>query len=118
MRGQKCGYVYFPTGSFISLVAAVDERSRLEVGIVGDEGMLGTALVLGVNVSPLHALVQGSGPALRMDAAAFRRELESSAALRHDAALEAAACECYRQDNAVYDRILAPRRGPASLRVS
>ena len=80
--GEKCSRVYFPTDSFISLVAAVDDHSRLEVGIVGAEGMVGTSLVLGVNVSPLHALVQGAGPALQMSAAAFRRELERSPALR------------------------------------
>jgi len=205
--GEKCTHVYFPTGSFISLVAAVDEHEheRLEVGIVGDEGMVGTSLVLGVSVSPLHALVQGEGPALRMGAVAFRRELEASAALRHglnryiyvlmnqlaqtalctryhfvearlarwllmtrdrahsgqfsltheflaymlgvrrvgittaarsleqrsvidysrgkitildNKALEAAACECYGQDIAVYARILAPRRGVSALRAS
>lgn len=81
-EGDRCGHVYFPTDSFISLVAALDDGARLEVGIVGDEGMLGTSLILGVDVSPLHALVQGAGPALRMSAAAFRRELERSPALR------------------------------------
>lgn len=80
--GDKCRYVYFPTQSFISLVAAADDRARLEVGIVGDEGMLGTSLILGVSVSPLHAVVQGAGPAWRMTAACFRAELERSPTLR------------------------------------
>jgi hypothetical protein len=56
----------------------------MEVGMVGDEGMLGVSLVLGVNVSLLHAVVQGAGPALRMNAAPFRRELELSSALERD----------------------------------
>ena len=50
--------------------------------MVGDEGMLGTSLVLGVNVSPLHAVVQGAGPAWRMSAALFRNEVTNSAVLR------------------------------------
>mgnify|MGYP001544462247 FL=1 len=50
--------------------------------MVGDEGMLGISLILGVNVSPLHALVQGSGSALRMSAVSFHRELELSSALQ------------------------------------
>jgi len=34
----------------------------------------GIALALGIDESPLHALVQGAGPALRLSANAFRRE--------------------------------------------
>jgi len=80
-HGEKIRYVYFPVGSFISLVEASDSKTRIEVGMVGDEGMLGSSLVLGIDVSPFHALVQGAGPALRMKAATFRKELARSAGL-------------------------------------
>lgn len=80
--GEECRYVYFPTNGFISVVAALDDHARLEVGIIGDEGMLGASLILGVNVSPLHAVVQGAGPAWRMSAASFRREVGHNPALR------------------------------------
>jgi CRP-like cAMP-binding protein len=79
---EQYRYVYFPTGAFIALVAAIGERARLGVGIIGDEGMLGTSLVLGVSIAPQHAWVQGAGTALRMSAAAFRRELTRSTSLR------------------------------------
>jgi CRP-like cAMP-binding protein len=75
-------YAYFPTQGYISLIAPVDGKPILEVGMVGTEGMLGTQLVLGVAMTPLHALVQGGGTALRIGAAAFRRELVHSAALQ------------------------------------
>ena len=75
-------HAYFPTGSFISLVSKIDGQSSLEVGLIGDEGMLGVTLILGVTVSPLHALVQGAGTALRMDAASFVRALEQTPQLR------------------------------------
>jgi len=52
------------------------------VGLVGDEGMLGISLILGVEISPLSALVQGAGLALRMNTAPFRRELAFSPALQ------------------------------------
>lgn len=80
--GRKCRYVYFPVSSFVSLIAALNHHERLEVGIVGAEGMLGTSLILGVDVSPLHAVVQGAGEALRMSDADFRRELARSPSLR------------------------------------
>ena len=80
--GDRIRHVYFPTESFISLVTPIDGSGSLEVGLVGDEGMLGTPLILGVDVSPLRGVVQGAGPALRMDATPFRRELGLSPALQ------------------------------------
>jgi CRP-like cAMP-binding protein len=80
--GQSVPHVYFPLDSFISLIAPIDKDAQLEVGLVGNEGMLGVSLILDVRVSPLRALVQGAGRALRMDAATFRREFERSPELR------------------------------------
>lgn len=82
--GERIRHVFFPTESFVSLTTPADGCASLEVGLVGDEGMLGVTLILGVDVSPLHAVVQGAGPALRMNAATFRRELASSPALQRE----------------------------------
>lgn len=82
LPGEPVRHVYFPTNSFISLVAPVDGYAGLEVGMIGYEGMFGIGLMLGVDVSPMHALVQGAGRALRMSTKQFRRELEDSPALQ------------------------------------
>ena len=56
----------------MSLLTLVEGHLALEVGLVGREGMVGIPLALGIDVSPVRALVQGGGPALRMNAARFR----------------------------------------------
>ena len=80
--GNRLEHAYFPTGSFISLIMPVDHSAALEVGLVGNEGMFGSTLALGVDASPVRAVVQGAGSALRMDAATFLCEVERSHALQ------------------------------------
>jgi CRP-like cAMP-binding protein len=81
-RGQRIRHIFFPIDSFISLIAPVDRRASLEVGLVGDEGMLGVSFLLGVSAAPLHARVQGSGIAWRMEASSFSSLLARSPALQ------------------------------------
>jgi CRP-like cAMP-binding protein len=78
----RLDHVYFPIDCFISMIMPVDSTTSLEVGLVGNEGMFGIPLALGVDVSPVRAVVQGSGSALRLDAAAFSRELRRSETLQ------------------------------------
>jgi CRP-like cAMP-binding protein len=80
--GERIRDVYFPSEGFISQITTIDGHSSLEIGMVGDEGMLGVSLVLGVAVSPLRAVVQGAGPTWRMEAEHFLRELDRSPALQ------------------------------------
>lgn len=75
-------HLYFPIDGFISLIAVVPGSPGVEVGMVGREGMFGAHLALGVATTPLHAVVQGEGSALRIGKVAFRAELARSASLR------------------------------------
>jgi CRP-like cAMP-binding protein len=80
--GDSIKHVYFPNDSLVSLLTLVDRHHALEVGMVGREGMVGAALGLGANTTPVRALVQGSGKALRMRASNFRKEMQHCAALQ------------------------------------
>lgn len=73
--GQAIDVVYFPGVSLVSLLTLVDHHLALEVGMVGQEGLVGLPLALGVDVSPFRALVQGAGSAMRMKAAHFLQAL-------------------------------------------
>ena len=76
-------HVYFPIDCLVSLLTVVEGRRALEVGLVGREGMLGIPLALGVRDSPVRALVQGSGTALRMTSAHFLNEFRHNLPLQH-----------------------------------
>jgi hypothetical protein len=75
--GENIRHVYFPNNSIISLLSAVGEREHLEVGIVGNDGMAGLPVFMGVSTSRTRGLVQGEGSASRMKAAALRKELSN-----------------------------------------
>ena len=74
--------VHFPLSGCIVLVASVSGRAPFEMGLIGNEGMLGATLGLGVRSAPLRAVVQGSGTALRMGVPELERALRESASLR------------------------------------
>jgi CRP-like cAMP-binding protein len=73
-RGAVILDVYFPSSGIVSLLAAVEDRATLEVGLVGREGMVGLPLFMEVKTSGNRAVVQGAGSALKMKARAFRKE--------------------------------------------
>ena len=82
--GETIRHVYFPTDGFIALVTPIDGHSSLEVAMIGSEGMYGIPLMLGVDVTTLHAVVQSSGTAWRMGAERFHSELKRSVALQQE----------------------------------
>jgi len=82
--GERLTYVYFPVRGFISLIMPVGGAASLEVGLIGNEGMFGIPLALGVDMSPVRAVVQGAGSAWRMDAAHFCRELKQNPVLQRE----------------------------------
>jgi CRP-like cAMP-binding protein len=82
--GAQIRHVYFPNDSLVSLLTLVDSHLALEVGMVGREGMVGVPLALGRAVSPVRALVQGAGTAMRMKSARFSEEIRKSPQLQQE----------------------------------
>jgi len=82
--GERIQHVYFPSDSLISLLTVVEGHLALEVGMVGREGMIGVPLALGMDVSPVRALVQGAGAAMRMKSARFCKEIRKNRQLQHE----------------------------------
>ncbi|MEO8331569.1 MAG: Crp/Fnr family transcriptional regulator [Gallionella sp.] len=80
--GEPIHHVYFPTDTMVSLLTMAEGHQAIEVGMVGREGMLGIPLALGVSESPVSAVVQGAGMALRMTSAHFHKEFQHSAQLQ------------------------------------
>jgi PAS domain S-box-containing protein len=72
--GERIRHVFFPNDCLVSLLTTVEGDKALEVGLIGREGMVGISLALGMEVSSVRALVQGTGTAMRMNAGRFRRE--------------------------------------------
>jgi len=68
-------HVFFPLHGVVSLVILVDGDVSLEVGTIGNEGMVGTPVFLGSDSSPTRAISQVPGEALRMETTVFQEEM-------------------------------------------
>ena len=67
--------VYFVEAGTVSMITTLADGVRIEVGLVGPEGMVGLPVLLGAETSALEGMVQVDGVALRLSAAAFRSAL-------------------------------------------
>jgi CRP-like cAMP-binding protein len=62
---------YFPNSGMICLIAVMRDGASVEVGVIGNEGFVGTPILLGVKSTPNRALVQIAGNAFRIKAEAL-----------------------------------------------
>ncbi len=72
--GEKVNYVYFPTTTIISMLYIMENGSTAEIGIVGNDGVLGMALFLGGDTTTSRAIIQSAGNAFIMKANDLRAE--------------------------------------------
>jgi CRP-like cAMP-binding protein len=78
---ERIPHVYFLTSGLASVVGTTNPEQRIEVGMVGCEGMTGLAVVLGDDRSTNETVIQAAGTALRIPSVALRRTLQRSATL-------------------------------------
>jgi CRP-like cAMP-binding protein len=72
----------FPTSGLIALVTSQPDHNPLEMALIGQEGMLGATLLLGIGTAPIQAVVHSPGVALRITVANLRRQLRESPVLQ------------------------------------
>jgi CRP-like cAMP-binding protein len=66
----------------VSVLASTDTRNAVEVWLVGREGVVGSAALLGMSTTPLRYLVQIGGSALRIDVDDLRQAVAELPQLR------------------------------------
>lgn len=70
--------VYFPNSGIVSFLSVIEKRSTLEVGLVGNEGLVGLSAFLGITKSPNCAIVTAAGIAWKMKTTDLLKECEQS----------------------------------------
>ncbi len=72
--GGHLDYVYFPTTSIVSLLYTMENGTSAEMGLTGNDGIVGIALFMGGGTMPNRAVVQSAGGAIRMRAKILQDE--------------------------------------------
>ncbi len=80
--GETLKYVYFPSTAIISLLYTMEDGRSAEIGVVGNDGILGIAVFMGGESVPSRAVVQSEGFAFRMRAQVLASEFRRAGALQ------------------------------------
>ena len=74
--------VYFPTSGWLSMLAYMEDGDGAEVGLIGNEGVVGFPILLGADHDDIEAMVQCEGTALSIGTDALRLAMDGDQALR------------------------------------
>jgi CRP-like cAMP-binding protein len=81
--GEKLDYIYFPTTAIISLLYIMESGATAEIGVVGNDGLIGIAIFMGGDTTPNRAVVQSAGKALKMKAQVMKDEFTRGGAFHN-----------------------------------
>ncbi|WP_373510244.1 Crp/Fnr family transcriptional regulator [Thiocapsa sp.] len=79
--GGSLRHVYFPTTAIVSLLCVMESGASAEIAVVGKEGLVGVAILLGGETMPNRAVVQSEGQAYRMNSEVFKQKFNRSGPL-------------------------------------
>src|SRR5689334_16908271 len=79
---RPIAYLYFPTTAVVSLIYTMVDGTTAEMGLVGNEGVVGIALFMGGDTTPNQAIVQVAGEAVRLQASTLREEFLRAGAVQ------------------------------------
>ena len=80
--GEEMNYVYFPLDCIVVLISSVEAKATVEVGLIGNEGLVGAPILMGAKHSNNQALILTEGKALRLSAPIVRKEAKRSSRIR------------------------------------
>ncbi len=80
--GERLDHIYFPTTSIVSLLYTMEDGTSAEIGVVGNDGVVGIALFMGGETTPNRAVVQSAGYSLRMKPKVLQEEFRRGGPLQ------------------------------------
>jgi CRP-like cAMP-binding protein len=79
--GEVLRYAYFPTNCIVTLLYIMEDGASSEVAVVGNEGMIGVALLMGGDTMPNRAVIQTAGWAYRLKKQLLELEISRNGTL-------------------------------------
>jgi CRP-like cAMP-binding protein len=81
--GDTQRHVYFPTNSIVSLLYVMESGASAEISVVGNDGVIGVALIMGGESTTSRAVVQSAGSAYRVLGKRFKEEFNRHGEMQH-----------------------------------
>jgi CRP-like cAMP-binding protein len=75
-------FAYFPNTAMISVVSIMEDGSTTEIGLIGNEGMVGLPIILGGRQTTSQVIVQVPGETWKLNAHILLQEFEQSPQLQ------------------------------------
>jgi CRP-like cAMP-binding protein len=80
--GMQLEHIYFPINTIVTLLYLMENGASAEMGMAGNEGVVGVALFMGGNTMPNRAVIQSAGDAVRLKAKVLQEEFARGGAFQ------------------------------------